>query len=236
MKLVFISPCFNAEQNLESLINSVENQSDDRWEHVFIDDISTDNTWKKLEDTVGDDKRFRLIKNKEKKFALRNIIEVAREYQQQDDVVIGTIDGDDSLCNDDTVKLVLDEYEKGSDVVWTAHRWDINSMNISREIPHNVNPYQWPWCTSHFRTFRSSLLTEISDKNFKHVNGHWFKRGYDQALMLPLLYLTKNRKYIDDVCYLYNIDSSSIPEDKRNWCEMEQISTINMVRARGFLK
>ena len=86
MKLVFISPCFNAEQNLENLIKSVKSQSDDRWEHIFIDDISTDNTWKKLEELVGDDDRFRLIRNKEKKFALKNIIEVAREYQNQDNV------------------------------------------------------------------------------------------------------------------------------------------------------
>jgi len=236
MKLVFISPCYNASNNLETLINSVKSQNDDRWEHVLVDDISTDNTSDRLVELVGEDKRFTIIKNAEKKFALRNIIEIARKYQDEDGIVIGTIDGDDSLCNDNTVKLVLSAYENGADVVWTGHRWDINSMNISRSMPLGVNPYQWPWCTSHFRTFRSSLLTKISDHNFKHVNGTWFKRGYDQALMLPLLFLTKNRNYIDEVCYLYNIDSSSIPEDKRNWCEMEQIATINMVRARGFLK
>jgi glycosyltransferase involved in cell wall biosynthesis len=236
MKLIFISPCYNAEENLESLIESVRNQSDNRWHHILVDDISSDESWKKMNEIVGKDKRFTLIRNSEKKYALKNIIEPARTYQDAEDVVIGTIDGDDSLCNIDTVKIVLEEYEKGADVVWTGHRWDINSMNISRAIPKNVNPYQWPWCSSHFRTFRSSLLKKIDDKNFKHVSGEWFKRGYDQALMLPLLFLTKKRSYIDKICYLYNIDSSSIPEDKRNWCEMEQISTINMVRARGFLK
>jgi glycosyltransferase involved in cell wall biosynthesis len=236
MKLIFVSPCYNAEENLDNLISSVKNQSNDQWEHILIDDISTDNTWEKLNDTLGNDKRFTLIQNSEKKFALRNIVEASRNYQKNKDTIIGTIDGDDSLCNENTVDLILGAYDKGSDVVWTGHRWDINNMNISREIPSNVNPYQWPWCSSHFRTFRSTLLAKIPDKNFKHVNGMWFKRGYDQALMLPLLSLTKNRTYIDEVCYLYNIDSSSIPKDKRNWSEMEQISTINMVRARGFLK
>ena len=103
-------------------------------------------------------------------------------------------------------------------------------------MPTNVNPYQWPWCTSHFRTFRANLLKHVKDKNFLDANEKWFERGYDQALMLPLLSLTKNRKYIDEICYLYNIDSSSIPKDERNWHEMKQISTINFVRARGFLK
>jgi hypothetical protein len=198
--------------------------------------MSTDSTAEKLSYLVGSDSRFTIIKNNEKKYALKNIVDAARNYQNDKNIIIATIDGDDSLCNNDTVSTILKEYEAGADVVWTAHRWDINNMNISRSIPATVNPYQWPWCTSHLRTFRSSLLSKIKDKNFKHVSGKWFERGYDQALMLPLLFLTKNRSYVDKVCYLYNIDSSSIPEDKRDWCEMEQISTINMVRSRGFLK
>ena len=235
MKLIFVSPCYNASPNIETLVNSVKSQNDDRWEHVLIDDISSDDTYNSITSLIKDDRRFTVIRNTEKKYALKNIVEVARKYQDQD-VVIGTIDGDDSLGNDNTVSLVLNEYEKGADVVWTGHRWDINSMNISKPMPDNVNPYQWPWCTSHFRTFRSSLLSSVQDENFKNIHGAWFERGYDQALMLPLLYLTNNRAYIDEICYLYNIDSSSIPEDERNWCEMKQISTINLVRSRGFLK
>ena len=121
-------------------------------------------------------------------------------------------------------------------MVWTAHRWDINGMNISKPMPPNINPYQWPWCASHLRTFKSNLLKKVDDKNFMHPDGHWFQRGYDQALMLPLLFIAKKRKYISDVCYLYNIDSTSIPKDERNWCENKQHATINIVRSRGFIK
>ena len=52
--------------------------------------------------------------------------------------------------------------------------------------------------------------------------------------MLPILSLTNRRKYIDEICYLYNINSVSVND--RDWAEMNQISTINLVRARGFLK
>ena len=69
--------------------------------------------------------------------------------------------------------------------------------------------------------------------SLKYINKKWFKRGYDQALMLPILSLTKNRTYVNEVCYLYNIESVSV--DDRDWAEMEQLSTINLVRARGFL-
>jgi len=233
MKVIFISPCFNAAKNLKNLISSVQSQSNDRWCHILIDDISTDDTQQVFSSLVESDSRFSMIENEEKKYALKNIIDVARKYQDDEDAIIAVIDGDDQLCNDNTVSLLLDEYEKGNDVVWTGHKWDINGINISKDMPKNVDPYGWPWCTSHLRTFRSSLLSKISDENFKDPWGNWFQRGYDQALMLPLLKLTDNRKYIDEICYLYNIDSVSVND--RDWAEMSQLSTINLVRSRGFL-
>ncbi len=234
MKMVIIAPCYNAQKNLEQLVQSLKYQNSSKWELVLIDDMSTDQTVDVMKEIAQTDERISFIENSEKKYALKNIVEAARSYQDDKDVVIGVIDGDDSLCNLDAVSLVLSEYETGADVVWTAHRWDINDLNISKNMPPNVNPYQWEWCSSHFRTFRATLIKHISDKNFLDYKGDWFKRGYDQALMLPLLYNTKNRRYINDVCYLYNINSVSMPD--RNWTEKDQISTINFVRARGFIK
>ena len=67
MKVVFISPCFNASDNLKNLIDSVTCQTDNRWEHIFIDDISADDTCKRFNELVSDNDKFKLIKNSEKK-------------------------------------------------------------------------------------------------------------------------------------------------------------------------
>ena len=109
----------------------------------------------------------------------------------------------------------------------------INSINISRQLP-DVNPYEYPWVTSHLKTFRSKLLTEISNENFKDLDGNWFVRGYDQALYLPLLYKSRKRKYLDEICYLYRINSNSLKI--REWKENDQLKTVKLVRARGFVK
>jgi len=236
IKVVFIVPSFNIETNIDSLITSIENQQNTSWKCIIIDDISTDATWEHLSARLGEDARFQLIKNTQKKYALRNIVENARILQDDEDVVIAVVDGDDSLCNPATVDILTAAYARGNQVVWTAHRWDTNGMNISGTVPHHINPYFWPWKSSHLRTFKSSLLSRVSDKNFKNFKGEWFKRGYDQALMLPLMYTSDRFEYVPEVCYLYNIDSSSIPAEERNWCERDQISTINFVRARGFIK
>tara|TARA_E500000331_G_scaffold358387_1_gene424811 strand:- start:3092 stop:3790 length:699 start_codon:yes stop_codon:yes gene_type:complete len=232
MKVVFIIPCFNALKNIDTLVSSLSDQKDDRWQAIFIDDISEDNTWNKL--SKIDNNKISIVKNTEKKFALKNIVSHARLYQDREDVIIAVIDGDDSLCNENTVSHLINAYNQDSDVVWTAHSWDINGMNISKPMPQNVDPYSWPWCSSHLRTFKSSILSRIKDENFKDTEGEWFERGYDQALMLPVLYISKSRKYIPEVCYRYNINSVSIKD--RSWEEKKQHSTVNIVRSRGFLK
>ena len=234
MKVIFIVPSFNAEKNLENLSESLISQKEENWSCILIDDMSTDRSVKKMKEIAAKDKRFHVHVNETKKYALRNIVENARLFQEREDVVIAVIDGDDQLCNNNTVGILEKEYESGSMVVWTGHKWDVNGMNISKEIPENVDPYSWPWVSSHLRTFSSSMLKGISDKNFKDTGGKWFKRGYDQALMLPILSRTSKRKYVPEICYQYNINSVSIKD--RSWEEHEQISTINIVRSRGFLK
>mgnify|MGYP003150515375 CR=1 FL=1 len=234
MKVVFVIPSYNAESNIVRLGTSLMTQTDDRWSAIIVDDISTDNTWKAIEELPKD--KFLAIKNKEKKFALRNVIESIEKISEKESIV-AILDGDDSICNPDTVKILIEKYKNSNlDAAWTAHKWDINNMNISREIPDNVDPYQWPWSSSHLKTFKASLLDLVSYENFKNYKGEWFKRGYDQALMLPILHVADKFEYIDEVCYHYNIDSSSIPSEKRDWSEMEQILTINFVRSRGFIE
>lgn len=232
----FIVPCRNIEKNVPLLIDSLVNQTNDNWRCTIIDDNSEDDTQMTILSHLiktQKDHKISFHHNYMRKHALRNIVEWSRPHQDSDDIV-AVIDGDDQLCNNDTVSLLINAYADGNEVVWTAHKWDINGMNISKPMPANVNPYQWPWSTSHLRTFKASLLKRVSDDNFKDSKGEWFKRGYDQALMLPLLSLTENRKYINDVCYLYNINSVSMP--KRDWTEVDQLQTINFVRSRGFVK
>ncbi len=233
MKVVFITPFFNAKDNFDELIGSVRDQNSKDWVHILIDDMSTDDSLEYLQSLVHNDDRFEVISNDTKKYALRNIVDVARRYEDQEDVIIALIDGDDSLCDNNTVDYLIEAYTNGATTAWTAHSWDINGMNISKKIPENVDPYAWPWGSSHLKTFKSSLLSRVSNENFKDLDGEWFTRGYDQALMLPLLYLSSNRQYIDKTCYKYNINSVSVTD--RVWVEKDQMFTINLVRARGFV-
>jgi len=234
-KVIFISPMYNATSHLPELIESMKEQTNVNWKHILIDDMSSDNSFEVACELTHNDDHFQIIKNKEKRWALKNVINVAREYQSDPNVIIANIDGDDALCNENTVELLLNAYKDDKvETVWTAHSWDINGKNISRELPVGVNPYEFSWCSSHLKTWRADILSKISDSNFKDLDGDWFKRGYDQALYLPLLNVSNKRKFINEICYLYRINSKSIPV--RLLSEKEQMDTVRLVRARGFIK
>ena len=160
-KVVFVSPKYNASTHLNDLINSMNEQKNPNWKHIIIDDMSTDGSFDMACKLIRDYDNFEIRKNQEKNWALKNVVKVAREYQDDPDVIIAVVDADDELCNENTVNLLIDGYSDSVDTVWTSHTWDINGLNISKPLPNNeANPYQVPWCTSHLKTFRSSSVPE----------------------------------------------------------------------------
>ena len=107
-------------------------------------------------------------------------------------------------------------------------------INLSSKlIPQNINPYQYPWVSSHLKTFKVNVFKKISKQNFQDLDNKWFERGYDQALYLPILFLARKSKYLNEICYLYRINSNSLKV--RSWKEKNQLDTIKLVRARGFV-
>ncbi len=226
---------FNAERHLKELVESTKEQTNSSWEHIIIDDMSTDNSYNEAINLTADDDRYRVVKNTEKKWALRNVVEIAREYQDNENIVIANLDADDCLCNENTVDILIKNYNRNKiNAAWTSHTWDVNGDNVSKSwSDHKIDPYDYFWVSSHLKTWRASVMKKICDKNFKDIDNEWFVRGYDQALYLPILHASKFFKHIDEVCYLYRINSDSIKV--RDWNEKIQLDTVRLVRARGFI-
>lgn len=234
----FVTPTYNASFHLEECYESLKEQTNPNWDWVILNDMSNDDTFEIANRIVMTDERERVtvINHDHKKFALKGIYDYLKNYNDFSEQIIAILDGDDALCNENTVDLILKEYEKNPnlDALWTAHSWDINGMNISRELPGNLNPYQYPWVSSHLKTFKVNVFKKIKKDNFQDLDGNWFERGYDQALYLPILYLARERKFLNETCYLYRINSNSLKV--RAWKEKSQMDTIRLVRSRGYVQ
>lgn len=89
-------PIFNREHRIEETLTSLKAQTYTNWECVLVDDGSTDNTWKVLEQLAGSDTRIRCFKRLEDRpkgaNACRNIA-----FEKSRGSLVNWFDSDDIL-------------------------------------------------------------------------------------------------------------------------------------------
>jgi glycosyltransferase involved in cell wall biosynthesis len=236
-RFVFIVPAYNAEETITRSLVSVWTQTHENWKMIIIDDMSTDKTTEivsQFKTRVGNSDKIELIVNEDKKWEVGNIIQ-GLNYCDKNDIIC-RLDGDDWLCDTDALTIINHKYNKlGCDVLWTAHRWSFSNHNISSNLPKNADPYKHEWVSSHLKTFRKSLVENVSDNNFRGQDGEYFKRIGDQALYLPVLHQSAgNWHYEPIVAYHYTI--SPTPELFESEDAKFQKSEAEYLRQRGFLK
>ena len=223
--------------NLYNLISSVKEQDYSNWNiHLTADLISKETKsecqlWESLDDRI----KYYPNKQNRRMYALKNICRVV-DNLEGDNNIVGIIDGDDQLMNPQTFSMVQRSYSEGYGVVWTKNIWDqYNVNNSSDHFDDEKSAYEHPWVSSHFRTFPLKYYNLINKKNFKDQDGDWFKRCYDQALMLPIIELCHrdNRETccIPKACYIYRGRYNDNGESLAYQQELEKF-----IRKRGFIE
>ena len=224
--------------NLYNLINSVKEQERGNWHIHLAADLVNKETMSecKLWDTL--DQRITYYPNKQNKrmYALKNICRVLDGLENKKETIIGIVDGDDQLMDPRAFTWVCEEYEKGYGVVWTKNIWDqYNVNNSSDHFDDSKSPYEHPWVSSHFRTFPLSYYNKVNKKNFKDENGGWFRRCYDQALMLPIIEIShkegKETQCIPKACYIYR---GRYNDDGESLAYQQQLE--KFMRKRGYIE
>jgi glycosyltransferase involved in cell wall biosynthesis len=231
--MIKVVSCFwNAEKYISKCIESLLMQRLNNFEVYLIDDLSADNSVNKIKKLVGDDPRFILIQNKEKKFKLRNLDELIRTFDDEDVVI--ELDGDDWLY----LPTVLSEIEKvyRDPSVWITNGSFMYS-NGSKGFSAKCNPKtirRDAFRFSHLRTWKAFLWKNIPVENFKEINGDYFKSGADVAYTFPLLELAgeENYKFLPNILYVYNADSPYNDHKDGSACGglSEQIRVANIIR------
>lgn len=234
---VFVAPMFNASDTLARMLHSLYGQSYENWRLILIDDISTESHKDRCSEILdafaqhGD--RVTLIENESKHWEVANVLQGIKLCDESD--IVCRIDADDWLTDLDALAILNQVYSAtGADAVWTAHRWGFTDQNISAALPSNANPYTHPWVSSHLKTFRKSLITDVRDENFRGENGEYIKRAGDQAIYLPVLHRAKKRVYVPRVMYHYTIDLS--PETFQTHDAKFQRDEAIYLRERGFIE
>lgn len=259
-RFVFVAPAYNAEKTIERMLMSIFCQTYDNWLILIRDDMSTDGTVDKVSEVCDKQKVPWLIRgekifggrgdysendepsppkvvvdvNSEKFWEVKNVLSMIRSEWVREDDIICRIDGDDFLCDLCALQDINAAYnESNCDVLWTNHRWADTWHNISKAMPEGADPYKYPWVSSHLKTFRKHLITDVPDVNFRGEDGEYIRRAGDQAIYLPVLYKAVRRVYLPTTTYYYTIKLE--PETFTNEDTKFQFGEANFLRERGYV-
>ena len=232
-----ITPFYNAEGFITRCIYSLKRQLNENFQCYMIDDVSDDKGATLATLSTLDDKRFQLIENKDKKYALENIAQTIASIEDiSDDDVIILLDGDDWLPSSKTLSHLEKTYNEenclmtyGSYVYAPSGEKGIEPSRYPQEVIDNNSFRQDQWRASHLRTFKYKLWKQLDQKDLQNDDGY-YKVAYDQAIMLPLLEMAGDRAtYIPEVMHVYNrINPLNVDKTK----QQEQFQTAQEVRAK----
>tara|TARA_R110002074_G_scaffold229747_6_gene401179 strand:+ start:953 stop:2569 length:1617 start_codon:yes stop_codon:yes gene_type:complete len=232
-----ITPFYNTEGFIGRTIYSLQRQNNKNFKCYMIDDCSTDNSATIASLSTIDDKRFELVQNIDKKYALGNIAETIGNIEDIDDEdIIILLDGDDWLPSNKTLSHLEKVYNSqdclmtyGSYVYAPHGEKGVEPSQYPQDIIDNNSFRTDQWRASHLRTFKHKLWKEINHDDLKNDEGY-YKVAYDQAIMLPLLELAAERAvYIPEVMHVYNrINPLNVDKTKQE----EQYQTAQEVRSK----
>ena len=215
-----VTPVYNAEAWIKKCIGSVKEQSQDNYQHIIVDDCSTDNTAQIAYDEILGDSRFKLVR-KEKRMGVMHSHVTGTELLGKDadpeDVFIH-LDGDDWLAHADVLKTVQEVYERED--CWMTYG-DYTATDGSRSV-NNPRIEGLPlrqhilagWPFSHLRTFKKFLWDNIKVESLLDQSGVPFTSACDVAILSPMLEMAEDHIYrIKEPLLIYNRDNP-LNEDK----------------------
>tara|TARA_R110002020_G_scaffold265980_3_gene480818 strand:+ start:129 stop:872 length:744 start_codon:yes stop_codon:yes gene_type:complete len=236
-----IIPFFNVEQWARKCVLSVKLQNYKNYQCVLVDDMSTDNSVNAIKEIIGDDKRFTLIQNTQKKYALQNIYEAIQYSDPKNEDIIVTLDGDDWLFNRDVLKKLNQVYENnncwityGSYAEYPSKSRGKFSRKISEQIIYQNSFRENEWTSSHLRSFKYFLWSNIDKQDLLDSNKEFYRMAWDLSFMFPMLEMAGDRShFIEDMLYVYNL-SNPINDHKID--NRLQIKTENTIRLKNKYK
>jgi glycosyltransferase involved in cell wall biosynthesis len=228
--MIILTTTYNCEKYIEKCIYSIMSQSFKDFTCYITDDLSTDNTVKIIEDIIKDDKRFILIKNKEKMYQPGNYDQVIRELNIDDSEICVEVDGDDWLPDRNVLQRINKVYEDEN--IWLANgsfKYSDGRNGFAKKPEIIGDIRNTIFTMSHIRTWKSFLWKKINQEDLKDENGKYWEVAGDLSFMFPMIEMCGiiHYKFMDDINYIYN-ENNPINDHKVNLNKVQKI--VNQIR------
>lgn len=187
MKYSIITCSYNNEKWIKNNIESVLNQKFFDYEHIIIDDASTDNSVEIIKKHVNQTKTKAFVR-KERCFALKNHILGLKNASG--DIIIH-LDGDDWFYDSDVLNYISKIYEQEKCLATYGGWVDPSNPHVIQTIKHpthNASDIRKSkhWYFTHLRTFKRELVASINAMDLFDDMGNINNIGADCALLTGL--------------------------------------------------
>jgi glycosyltransferase involved in cell wall biosynthesis len=219
-KFKIIIPSYNNEEWYEYNLASILNQTYTNYDVLYIDDCSTDSTYQKVVEVVGQLPNWTVVRNQVNKRRGYNVSpynENISAFIDTDEDILVFVDGDDWLFEEDTLKKLNQFYNEHD--VWMTYGQYVAypTLQLGTEILHgthyNSHTHKQKlyrhdhWRASHLRTFKWHLYKQIrkEDLVFKDTGEHYIY-AEDLATSYPCMEMAGPNRIgvVDFITYVYN--------------------------------
>lgn len=238
MYFSIIVPMFNLEHYIKDCCLSIQNQFFEDFEVILVDDESTDNTEKVVEDLVGDDDRFKFYRKPNGGAA------DTRNYgiKKANGKYILFVDGDDYIDADMLQKLYDLTKGKEYDILEFNAMVQQDGRNLGlyndRYQPYSEMQDGLNYMINNLKNYGNIYIVpwgKLIRRNLIIENSIYFKKGrlYEDELWTPQLFIhAKKVNYIDLPVYHYKLRNGSsmhsqlteknLSDSRKNFQELEK--------------
>lgn len=225
-----ITPVYNAEKYIEETLKSVSNQTYSNWEHVLVDDCSSDHSVEIIEELAKTDQRIKVIKLSENSgpaVARNKAIDLATGRY------LAFLDADDVWFDFHLKDSLEFMNSSGYDFVFASYKRADENLNFiysDFEVPAKVS------YTDILKTNSISCLTAVVDtKNLGKKKMPLIRKRQDMGLWLNYLKDTAYAYGIKQPHAIYRIRENSLSRNKFNlikyqwefYRKVEHLSVLN---------
>lgn len=203
-----ITPVYNSEKFISECINSVQSQTFQNWEHILVDDCSTDQSSAMIEVCSKDDSRIKYIKlasNSGAGIARNKGIELAKGRY------IAFLDSDDFWRNDKLEKQVTFIMKNSYAFIYSQY-YIVGNDNIPVSIiksPKRVN-FNKMLCNDYIGCLTVVYDTKILGKQYMPI----IRKRQDWVLWLKLLKKVDNAYCVPEPLAYYRVGNDTLSKNK----------------------
>lgn len=236
MKFSILIANYNNGKFFKDCYHSIIAQSYHNWEAVILDDASTDNSLEIINETIGNDERFKIFRNQQNSgvgVTKNKLLELATGE------ICGFVDPDDALTAN-ALQSAITIFKTNMGIVLTYSKYVKCDENLQQiDIPKNPMPvpnndpyfFNCPVHMVHFVCFRKNIY-ETTEK----INTE-MKIAEDQDLYLKM-YEKGKVFFIDEANYLYRTHAGGISQNDNRPKSREYFAKVifNAMKRRNLKK